>query len=451
MSLFGALNASANSLEAFSRALAVTQNNVTNANTPGYVRQRPTLLPKLFDPAQGVAGGVAAGSPESGRRDYTERAVRRQNSLAGRFSELLAQLTRLEGAFDPTGTKGLPRAINRLFEGFSALAVGPNDLLSRQGVLDRAGDVAREFQAMDAELARAQQEAVEQSTRLVGRIQALSERLRGFNTEIRSSRDVGDDPGIDAEVYSTLEELSALADIQALQASDGTLTVLLGGQTPLVIGQEAYALSASFDGAEIRLTDAGGHDVTEVLQGGRLRGVLDAANTHLPAWRQELNRLAAGLADAVNVALANGVDQNGVPGAALFSYALASNAAGTLEVAPILPEQLAAASAAAPGGNANALDLAALIRDPQLDGLTFPAFYARLAAGVGQEISRGMQNRETASALLVQARELRHQESGVSLDEEAARLIELQRAYQATARLVTVLDSLTETTINMLR
>ncbi len=358
---------------AATRALAVTQNNVTNANTPGYVRQRPTLSPKLFDPAQGVAGGVTAGSPESGRRDYTERAVRRQNSLAGRFSELVAQLTRLEGAFDPTGTKGLPRAVNRLFEGFSALAVSPNDLLSRQGVLDRAGEVAQEFRAMDLELARVQQEAVEQSTRLVERIYVLAERLRGFNTEIRSNRDVGADPGIDAEVYSTLEELSALADIQTLQAADGTLTVLLGGQAPLVIGQEAYALSASFDGAGIRLADAGGRDVTELLQGGRLRGVIDAANTYLPAWRQDLNRLAAALADAVNAALANGVDQNGVPGAALFSYALASNAAGTLEATPILPEQLAAASAAAPGGNGNALDLAALLREPQLDGLTFPA------------------------------------------------------------------------------
>ncbi len=39
--------------------------------------------------------------------------------------------------------------------------------------------------------------------------------------------------------------------------------------------------------------------------------------------------------------------------------------------------------------------------------------------------------------------------SSVSLDEEAAELIQYQNAYQATAKLVTTLDSLTQTTIQM--
>jgi flagellar hook-associated protein 1 FlgK len=49
----------------------------------------------------------------------------------------------------------------------------------------------------------------------------------------------------------------------------------------------------------------------------------------------------------------------------------------------------------------------------------------------------------------VQAQNLREQISGVSLDEEAIRLVEYQRAYQASARMVTVLSELTEMAVNL--
>jgi flagellar hook-associated protein 1 FlgK len=43
----------------------------------------------------------------------------------------------------------------------------------------------------------------------------------------------------------------------------------------------------------------------------------------------------------------------------------------------------------------------------------------------------------------------RNSVSGVSLDEEAANLVQFQRAYQAAARIVNVIDTLTQTAINL--
>ncbi|MFN0171830.1 MAG: flagellar hook-associated protein FlgK [Bryobacteraceae bacterium] len=451
MSLFASLSAASNTLDAFNRSLAVVQNNVTNASTAGYVRQRMPLLPRPFDPTLGVAGGVSTGELESSRRDYTESAVRRQNSLAGRFDELATSLSRLEGTFDATGTQGIPRALTRLFDSFSALAVAPSDPLARQFVLDRAGDLVREVNAADAGLARAQQEAVAQSGRLADRINELGDRLRSFNAEIRRDRSVADDPGVDAEIHTTLESLSELVDIQTLRAADGTFTVLLGGQSGLVIGETAFPLRTEFDGTSVRIFDPTGADITDQVNSGRLRGALEAAGSVIPGWRSQLDQLAASVADTVNAGLVSGVDKNGVPGVPLFTYTTADDAAATLSMGNITPDQVAAAAATAPGGNANALDLAALAGGPQIDGLTFNGFYSRISAAVGEQLTGATHDREVSESLLVQARELRQQESGVSLDEEAARLLELQRAYQATARLFTVLDSLTETTINMLR
>jgi flagellar hook-associated protein 1 FlgK len=59
-------------------------------------------------------------------------------------------------------------------------------------------------------------------------------------------------------------------------------------------------------------------------------------------------------------------------------------------------------------------------------------------------------NQSVQKQLLTQAETQRSDSQGVSLDEEAIRLVQYQRAYQAAARLVSVLDNLSEITVNMI-
>ena len=95
-------------------------------------------------------------------------------------------------------------------------------------------------------------------------------------------------------------------------------------------------------------------------------------------------------------------------------------------------------------------EIAGLETAPTINGLTFAGFYGKLAAGIGRDVSDAVDNRTVQKQLLAQARALRSESSGVSLDEEAIRLVEYQRAYQATAKMITALDELTRTTINMI-
>jgi flagellar hook-associated protein 1 FlgK len=57
---------------------------------------------------------------------------------------------------------------------------------------------------------------------------------------------------------------------------------------------------------------------------------------------------------------------------------------------------------------------------------------------------------QAQQSTVAQAKDLRQQMSGVSLDEEATVLIQFQRAYEANAKLITVLDQLMQDTINIL-
>jgi flagellar hook-associated protein 1 FlgK len=149
--------------------------------------------------------------------------------------------------------------------------------------------------------------------------------------------------------------------------------------------------------------------------------------------------------------LDNGIDENGAaPASNLFTYNASIGAAATMGVNPLTPDQIAAALPGSPGGNGNALALAALGNAPNLGNETFEQYYGNLSGQVGNDLSTATNNQTTQQSLLNQVQTLRQQTSGVSLDEEAANLIAFQRAYQADAKMVTVLDSLTETLMNIL-
>jgi flagellar hook-associated protein 1 FlgK len=96
------------------------------------------------------------------------------------------------------------------------------------------------------------------------------------------------------------------------------------------------------------------------------------------------------------------------------------------------------------------LNLASLANGKTLDNYTPAQFYGNLGAQVGNDLSTATNNQTTKQQLLMQAQALRQQTSGVSLDQEAENLIEFQRAYQANAKMLTVLDSLTNTLMNII-
>jgi flagellar hook-associated protein 1 FlgK len=443
------LGATSDALRAFEKALSVVQNNVSNAMTPGYARQRLYLEALPFVPEAGFPGGVRADRIESARQEYAEQAVRVRESIWARSDELAAALGRIEDLFDVSGQIAIPRAITALFEAFSAWSMAPNDTVSRQSVLERARDLASRFQETASALAQAFhqtsstiQNQVAQINRLVGRIRELNALYR---QDIRNLQD----PSLDARLHSLLEELSEWADFTALRQEDGSVMILLGGQTPLLVGEQQFEISADLSQPQARILDATGRDITGQVTQGRLGAQLEFRNRILPELTADLNRLAAGLADSINSKLAGGLDRNGQPGAPLFAYDAPEVAAATLRVTEITPDELAAASADAPGGNGNALALAELANSPALDGFNFMGFYGWIARRVGSQLRDARDGADQQKQMLLQTQWLREQASGVSLDEEAVNLVRFQRAYEAAARMIRAIDELMQTVIGL--
>ena len=445
VSLTSSLYSAGQSLEAFEQALDVSENNISNSSTPGYARQVASLQALPFDLATSEPGGVMVGPTQDTRNTYLETAVQQAQTSTNFYSQQASDLASLQSVFDLSSTSGVSGALNNLFQSFSQLSVDPNDEVTRQNVLSQATATAQAFNQAAQTISSTGTNINAEAQSSINQINQLAQQIASVNNS-----DSGD-AGTEAQLYNDLESLSQLVNFTTVQQSDGSLTVFLGGQTPIVIGDQSLAIQGDFSTPQIAVTDSTGKDITSQITGGQLGALIQEQNTTLPGYTAQLNTLASTLADQVNQTLGAGVDENGAsPIEDLFAYNVSAGAAASLSVNPLTPDELAAALPAAPGGNGNALALAALANSTVVNGYTFTTAFGNLGENIGDDISNAQSNQTTQQDLLTQAENLRSQASGVSLNQEAVTIEQFEQAYNAAARMLGIVDELTETLMGVI-
>jgi flagellar hook-associated protein 1 len=278
--LLSSLLSSSNALNAYEQVLAVTQNNVANASTPGYAKQTLPLEAMSFDLVSGSMGGVRAGQVLSARDQYAEQAVRRQTASEGYSQQSVGSLQSL---FDVSGSSGISAALNQMFQSFSPWGQSPSDTNARQSVIDSAGDVATAFQRTASGLAGLEQDTQGQLQQTVSQVNSLVGQLQQLNIDRLGN--ATSDPGTDARMNSLLEQLSQYVDFDASYQSDGSVAILLNGETPLLLGDKQYSLAYQPDQGPpaARILAADGTDVTAASTGGQLGALLQMRNQILPS------------------------------------------------------------------------------------------------------------------------------------------------------------------------
>jgi flagellar hook-associated protein 1 len=458
-SLTTALLNSAGALQVFQQGFNVIENNVTNANTPGYSAQRQTLQAAPFEQGTGLLGGLRAGPVTSADSPFLDRAVRNQTQQLGSAQQQASDLNQIQPLFDTSGQALVPGALSAFFNSFSQLSVNPNDQPSRQNVITAAQTVAQQFNANALGIQRAQTSVQQEAGETVNTINQLAAQIANINREYQATPDRAQDGGLQAQLNSALDQLSQYASYTTIANPDGSYNVLIGGQTSLVTGAQSNAITANSTASGTAIFDAQGNDITAQLQntgsnngGGALGAELQTSNVTLPGYLNSRNNIAQTFANSVNTALNQGLDSTGNPPTVnLFQYNGLTGAAATLSVTNITPAQIAAASAGAPGGNGNALAVANIANQAIIGGSTITQAYGNLAGQVGQDVANAKQEQTTQQELVDQVKQQRQAATGVSLDAEAAQLLQLQQAYQAVGQLVTTLNQLTQTVIDMVK
>jgi flagellar hook-associated protein 1 FlgK len=414
----------------------------------------------------------------SSRNEYAEAAVWEQTIASGYQDQMVNTLTELQSKFDISGNSGIPKALNDLFQSFSAWATTPDNLASRQAVVDRATQLASTFQQTYNAIAEQATNTEQQIRQTVDEVNQKIAEIQNYNhIALQGNKN---DSGLNARMHAALEELGQYVDFSAHFEADGTVSITIAGQTPLLLEDKQYSISAGIvmpqnppptnpnAPANARIFAQDGSDITSLATGGQLGALLTLRNQVQAsiigdAYQSgDLNTLASQFASRVNDLLTNGQITAGPPpqsGIPLFTYDTtnATDAAQTLAVNPAMTPAMLAAIDPGPPSVSNGIPLAlAQLATPvapadKINGLSFSQYYGQLAARIGGDLNDAQNNQEVQQSLLAQAKSLRDQYSGVNLDEEATILIQFQRAYQANSRFISVLNELTQDAIDIIK
>lgn len=451
--LSSVLNTARDALAASSFGLSVTGQNIANASTPGYVRREALLQTKAL--GSQTFGTVDVLGLRRATDMFSSRRLYESVGLGSAASEHQKQLGMVESLFNDFQGAGLADSIDQLFGSFSSLAANPSEPASRIGVLDRAAAFASRANDTANALGTQEQELLVQARETVAAANERAKDLARVESQIAISRAGGGDAAdLLEEREHLLRDLGEMIDIRVIENGDGGIVVQAAGST-LVEGSRANSLSVDLDAdGKIRLwgTTAGGNatEITRYLNGGKLAGIKETRDVDIFNVKTKLDELVFGVASAVNAQHAQGYGLDGQTGRDIFDLPpSAADAARAIRISADVvdqPDAVAAAGSAGslPGGSDNAIELVRLGSAPILNGNTQSpgTAYGAIVADIGLRSRRAQDTAEHREAVHAQIETLFQQQSGVSLDEEMVQLTKFQRAFEASSKVLTVVDQL---------
>lgn len=310
-------------------ALNVVSNNIANANTEGYVKQKLVNIENT--PASIGRFSVGTGALAEGvRRAYDgliEDTVRRSGSDL-KAQETLADLSsRMVDAFG-VEQASLNPAMADFFNKVDSLGADASSIVMRDQVIESARQVAGRFNALAGQIDSFNSETQDAMESKVSAINEFAEQLAYVNTKLRSKQDLDRQP---ADLLDTrdslLRQIADLTDIFVTTAQNGSVTVDIGETATnktLVSGGEHGTLRLSdTDGqlgvANFSLNFADRSMNLSRLTGGELGGLALFRDRVLTPASANLEELALAVTTEVNAIHASGMNLLGNAGGDLFS------------------------------------------------------------------------------------------------------------------------------------
>jgi flagellar hook-associated protein 1 FlgK len=464
MSTFSGLTAALTALHGHRRSMEVASQNIANASTPGYSRQRVDLqaiggpvIPGIFAQSPGVGSGVSITDVQRIRDMFLESRVRTE---VGQNEYLVGKqlvLGRLEQTFGEPSDTGIQAQLSELWTSFADLANRPGDPAARTAVLKRAQIVADSFNSTAEGLGSLWLNSREQLDTVVSDINTIAATVAQLNKAVVAAKAAGQPANELADQRDVqVMKLAELAGVRGVAREDGSVDVLLGSAA-LVRG--ATSRQVSLDGAP-RLADQAANPLALTFVdngqpaeagGGRLAATMEMLQVTLPGYRDGLDVVAQSLRTAVNAQHAAGVDSNGDAGGLFFS----GDTAELLRVVITDPADIAAATAGSgplDGTNADALADLAFPSADKLDELGIDdgpdRRYRQMVVDLGVLTQTVNRRQGIQQAVLQEVEAARSSDSGVNLDEEMTNMVAFERAYQAAARVISTVDEMLDTLIN---
>jgi flagellar hook-associated protein 1 len=494
--LIGSILSTTNALKASQMAIETAGKNMSNVNNANYSRQRVEF---------GISGGISESIVTQLRDAITDSKISREASntssldvqyhigkqLQVIFGEQIvgdvSSIDSLAGSQATNSTtSGLSATIDQFFTSLHSLSASPTDIPMKTAVIAQAQEMtaqfntlAKDLQSLDNDILRSVETEVNQVNTLLTQIANLNQEIAKI--EIRS-------PGGALEYRDArqqkLEQLAGFINFETAEVANGQLLVFARDKDG-VSGNEVMLVDRNTVTNQIRFNEgsnelyfsrhtvqpmvASPNDSAFNVSGGSLHGYLHMRSTtdpyggagstaigSLAVLRQDLDTLARSIAMEVS-----GVydEPSNPPGYRFFFDDPTNTTAATFRlyqgdtinaIPPLSASTLVASASSNAGANELALALAQLRDVPrtELRGNSFNGFVSEMATSLGFDVSNSGQLLETQQLLTAQLKEQRAAVAGVSIDEELANMIRFQRSFEASARVLRVMDELLSLVVN---
>ena len=460
--IVGLLDLGRNALLAHQKSISVAGHNIANVNTPGYSRQRVNLAAnQAVSGAPGQIGtGVSAMEIQRIYDQLVEAQINSEQQTLGRWEAREYALERVETIFDETGDTGFAMALSEFWNAWQDLTTDPQGYTERAALLAKSDFLAASFNTMATGLVRQQVEldfsvagAVAEINQIANQIANLNQKIGEIEISGQAANDLHDQQAL------LLKELAALIDYDSFEDDYGRVSVLVGDGKPLVQGYVASQLTTQTNAQghlDVYWTDPSGNsfDITTQVNGGRLGGWLEARDVEIVDYLGRLDALAQNFIAEVNARHTAGFDLQANPGEAFFTGTAAADMTVNANLVAN-PDRVAAATTAAgvPGDGGIAVSIAGLQHTLTMGAgtATFDDYYRALVTDVGSAVQAAATYHNHQTAVATSLDNYRESISGVSLEEEMVNLIKFQHAFDAAAKLVTTVDDMIDTVMNMTR
>jgi len=447
MSALGSvMNNALQSLLANQLGLSVASNNISNAQTPGYSRQRLDLA---ASPDQGVdVIGIQAL-----RDQLTAGRLNQETSSKSTQDTLQQGLQDIQSSFNDTQNTGMLSYISGFFNAFQALTVDPTTMSNREAVKQAALSLVNAFHSQATNLNDQQRVANQAVSTDIDRINSLTSQIASLTKQIQLTETPGQPQNELRDQRSQVgQQLSQIVDVKEIE-SGGTYELTLGGGQTLVLNGGAQTLTAGVGTGGLYSVKAGNNDITSQIGAGDLKGQLQLRDQMIPSYLSQLDQLAYGITQQVNAIHSAAYDLDGNTNVNFFApMSSASGAAAAISLSSAVASSsrsIAASQNGTAGDNTAAIAIGNLLHNPVFNGSSVTDQYGSLVFNIGSDVANAQASFKEHDALATQLQNRVQSISGVSVDEETVQILQFQRSFQASAKLISAVDQMMQTALAM--
>jgi flagellar hook-associated protein 1 FlgK len=492
-------------------ALYTTGHNISNANTPGYSRQRINFTQTTPYPSVGMnrpqlpgkmGTGVEAGSVQRIRESFLDVQFRTENTKMGYYGAMSESLTKMEEIMNEPSESGLHSTLEKFWNALQDLSSHTENTGARDVVAASGQMVADTLNYYYNSLTRVQDDIGSQAEVKVEEINAIVSQIDHLNKQIAAVEPHGYLPNdLYDERDMLVDSLSSLVNVKvskvipdnygnAKKIADGLYNIEIVQQDgksynpPIsllsvtkesgIAGTNKLELEKNPDSGLVSGLKIGTSTITDFsnLSGG-LAGLIKSfgyevesgAKGIYPEMLAKLNNMAEAFAKEFNEIHKNGYALGASEPSGLDFFQFTSgNAAQSIKVNQVILDDstkiAAGKTSGASGENANAQELADLRKKSfseysslsadekaKLSG-SLDSYYSGIIGRLGVDSQSAKKDLKNSLILADSVEQNRQSVSAVSLDEEMTNMIKFQHAYNASARNITVVDEMLDKIIN---